>query len=64
MSEIMSEMKRCLTLSARIQNLRWTQLESALTIMTFDVDNSSFGDNLTIEALVKRGIYQRCVRTP
>ena len=48
-------MWQCLTLSARIRNLGWTQLESTLKIIIVGVENSTFGYNLTIGDLVKRG---------
>lgn len=40
------------------------QLESTSKLIILDVEDSSFGYDLTIGNLVKRGRYQRCVRTP
>ena len=48
-SKILTKSWRMATISARIQNLGWTQLESTLKIMRVAVENSSFGYNLTFE---------------
>ena len=53
----------CGTFSSRIQNLGWTEFESTLKIIIIDVENSSFGCNLTFETLVKKGLPPCCVRT-
>ena len=55
-SKVLTELGLCSTTWARIPDLRWTQLESALKIIRVDVENSSFGYGLTIRILVKRGI--------
>ena len=55
---------RILNISGRFESLGWTQLESTLKIIMVWIDNSSFGYDLTIWNLVKRGVYHRCVRTP
>ena len=44
-----------LHIGARIQNLRLMQFESTLKIIMVRIENSSFGYNLTIGNLVKRG---------
>ena len=47
-----------------IQNLGSTQVKSTSKIIIIDVKNSSFGYDLTIGNLVKRGHYHCCSRTP
>ena len=41
----------------------WTQLESTSKIIIINVENSSFGYDLTTGNLVKRGLYHCCVGT-
>ena len=48
-SKILTKLWLCLTFSARIQNLGWTQLESTLKIIRVNIENSSFGNKLTFE---------------
>ena len=54
-SKILTKLWRCLTSSARIQNLGWTHLESTLNIMRVNVENSSFGYNLSFEIWISDG---------
>ena len=48
MSKILTEMLTRAHMCTRIQNLGLTQLESTSKIITVRIENSSFGDNLTI----------------
>ena len=54
-SKSLTKWWRWRTFSARIQNLRCTQLESTLKIILIDVENSSFGYNLTYEIWMSEG---------
>ena len=51
-------------ISGMIQNLGWTQVESTSKIIIIDVDNSSFGYDLTISNLVNGGHSPSYWRTP
>ena len=51
------------TFRYRIQSLESTQLEYTSKIIMVDVKNSSFGYDLTIGNLVKRGLFPCCLRT-
>ena len=54
-SKILTELWLYSTTWARIQDLRWTQLESTSKIMMVDVENSSFGYDLTIGIWISDG---------
>ena len=62
--KILTKSWRMSPISARIQNLGWAQLESTSKNILIDVENSSFGYNLTSEIWISEGLgilAERCL---